>query len=195
MAFIKYFVKKYRQVKIESFSGAKKYLWAFKMFFIAIIMSLLFGYISETVISSAGIIIAIFIICIFIFISVIFDMIGIAAASADIEVFEKWEKNGIKGAERGLKLCNNSEKVCSFCADVVGDICSTLCGAGGAAIVAMTTKNLKQNHHIILISIIVSALIAGLTVFFKAIMKERAMKKSNKILLKLGRVLNFFTKL
>ncbi len=188
-------MKKYRQVKIESFSGAKKYLWAFKMFFIAIIMSLLFGYISETVISSAGIIIAIFIICIFIFISVIFDMIGIAAASADIEVFEKWEKNGIKGAERGLKLCNNSEKVCSFCADVVGDICSTLCGAGGAAIVAMTTKNLKQNHHIILISIIVSALIAGLTVFFKAIMKERAMKKSNKILLKLGRVLNFFTKL
>lgn len=187
-------MKKYKQVKIESFSGARKYLWAFEMFFIAIFMSLLFGLISETMISSAGIIVAVIIICVFIFISVLFDMIGIAAASADIEVFEKWEKEKVKGASRGLKLCRHSEKLCSFCADVVGDICSTLCGAGGAAIISMISKNFSKNGEIILISILTSALIAGLTIFFKAIMKERAMKNSNKILLKLGKILNLFIK-
>ena len=187
-------MKKYQQVKIESFSGAKKYLWAFKMFFLAIIMSLFFGLISETMISSTGIVIAVLIICIFIFLAVVFDMIGIAAASADIEVFEKWEKQGIKGAERGVKLCNHSEKLCSFCADVVGDICSTLCGAGGAAIVSMISQQISGNAYYILISIFTSALIAGLTIFFKAIMKERAMKKSNKIILKLARFINLFKK-
>lgn len=187
-------MKKYRQVKIEAFSGAKKYLWAFKMFLIAIFMSLLFGFISETIISSAGVIVAMLIISIFIFLSVLFDMIGIAAVSADVEVFEKWEKKGIKGAKRGLQLCNNCEKLCSFCADVVGDICSTLCGAGGATIVSILSKNIEQSNQIILISIITSALIAGLTVLFKAIMKERAMKKSNKILLKLSRFIDFFIK-
>lgn len=188
-------MKKYQKVKIESFSGAKKYLWAFKMLLIAIIMSLLFGFISETVISSLGLVVAISIICIFIFLSVIFDMIGIAAASADIEIFEKWEREGIKGADMGVMLCNNSEKVCSFCADVVGDICSTLCGAGGAAIVTMSAKSISQSGLIVLVSVFTSALIAGFTVFFKAIMKEKAMKKSNKIMLKLGRFLNFFHKL
>lgn len=187
-------MKKYRVVKIESFSGAKKYLWAFKMFLLAIFMSLLFGFVSEMFISSAGLIVAILIICVFIFLSVLFDMIGIAAASADIEVFKRWERLGIKGAKRGVYLCDNCEKLCSFCADVVGDICSTLCGAGGATIVSLVTKNLKQTGCVILISITTSALIAGMTVLFKAIMKERAMKKSNKILLKLSRFIDFFEK-
>lgn len=187
-------MKKYRVVKIESFSGAKKYLWAFKMFLLAIFMSLLFGFVSEMFISSAGLIVAILIICVFIFLSVLFDMIGIAAASADIEVFKRWECLGIKGAKRGVCLCDNCEKLCSFCADVVGDICSTLCGAGGATIVSLVTKNLKQTSCVILISITTSALIAGMTVLFKAIMKERAMKKSNKILLKLSRFIDFFEK-
>lgn len=181
-------------VKIESYSGAKKYLWAFKMFFLAIFMSLLFGFVSEMFISSAGLLVAVIIICIFIFLSVLFDMIGIAAASADVEVFEEWECLGVKGAKRGVQLCNNCEKLCSFCADVVGDICSTLCGAGGATIVSLVTKNIKQSGYIILISITTSALIAGLTVLFKAIMKERAMKKSNKILLKLSKFIDFFEK-
>lgn len=195
MFVIKYFVKKYKQVKIESFSGAKKYFWAFEMLFIAILMSLLFGLVSEAVISSAGIVVAVIIICLFIFLSVISDMIGIAAASADIEVFKQWEKRGVRGAIRGIKLCENSEKVCSFCADVIGDICSTLCGAGGVAITTMATRNFEQNWKVVLVSIFTSALIAGLMVFFKAIMKERAMKKSNKILLILGRILNVFSKM
>ena len=164
------------------------------MFFIAIFMSLLFGFISESVISTSGIILASCIIFLFIFIAVIFDMIGIAAASADIEIFEIWERKGVRGAKKGIMLCNNSQKVCSFCADVVGDICSTLCGAGGVAIASLLTKNLQQNKYIMFISIFTSALIAGLTIFFKAIMKEKALKDSNKILLKLGKFLTIFDK-
>ncbi len=182
-------MKRYSKVSIASYSGGKKYRWAIKMFVIAICMSLFFGFISQTLLSSMGVVIASICICIFIFFNVLFDMLGIAVASADYEVFEKWDKEGVKGASVGLNLCKNSEKMCSFCADVVGDICSTLCGAGGACVVATITILSSNKNFIMFISILVSAIIAGITIFFKAIMKEMALKKSNKIILKLGVIL------
>ena len=179
-------MQKNRKVNIESFSGSKKHRWAIKMFVIAICMSLFFGFISQTLLTSMGIIIASICIIIFIFLNVLFDWLGIAVASADYDVFEKWQSEGIKGANIGLILCKNSEKMCSFCADVVGDICSTLCGAGGACIITSITSSTLNNNTITLTTIIVSAIIASVTIFFKAIMKEMALKKSNKIILKLG---------
>ena len=142
--------------------------------------------------SKMGVVIATMVILIFIFISVLFDMLGIAAASAEIEILRKWGREKIKGADIGVKLCENSEKVCSFCADMVGDICSTLCGAGGACIVTTLTNSISNIHLIMLISISTSALIAGTTIFFKAIMKEKALKNSNKIILRLGKYLDKF---
>lgn len=159
------------------------------MLLIAISMSLFFGFISQTLLSKMGVLIAILGICLFIFFSVIFDMLGIAVASSEEKVFEDWVKEAIPGSKIGLELCKNSEKMCSFCADVVGDICSTLCGAGGAAIVTSLVVNVYNNNLIILISIFVSAIIAGITIFFKAIMKEYALKNSNKIILNLGKLL------
>lgn len=153
---------------------------------IAICMSLFFGFISQTLLTKMGAIMAIVGICIFIFFSVIFDMLGIAVASCDQEVLEKWQSDGKKGASIGLSLCKNSEKMCSFCADVVGDICSTLCGAGGACIVASLTNTIYNDNMVMLTAISVSAIIAGVTIFFKALMKEQALKNSNKIILKLG---------
>lgn len=182
-------MKRYNKTTIQSYNGTKKYRWAIRMFIIAISMSLFFGFVSQTLLTNVGVIFGVITICIFIFFSVLFDMLGIAAASVDSEIFEKWQEKGVKGATTGLLICKHSEKMCSFCADVVGDICSTLCGAGGACIVTFFTQNFNNANAIILISISVSALIAGVTIFFKAIMKEKALKNSEKIILKLGEIL------
>ncbi len=179
-------MKKNFKISILNYSGSKKYKWAFKMFIIALCMSLFFGFVSQTLLTSMGVVVACVCISVFIFFNVLFDMLGIAVASADIEIFKKWNKENVKGASAGLMLCNNSEKMCSFCADVVGDICSTLCGAGGACVVASISSMLKNANLIILVSIAVSALIAGITIFFKAIMKEKALNHSDSIILKLG---------
>ena len=187
-------MKHLKKISIQSVT-TKKYLWAVRIFFIAICLSMFFGFLSQTMLTKMGIIVATLGIVFFIFVSVFFDMLGIAAASADITTFEKWEKEKIKGADMGMILCKHSEKVCSFCADVVGDICSTLCGAGGTCIVVAITQNLTNTNIIMLISITTSALIAGITIFFNAIMKERALKHSNKIILKLGKFLEIFFKL
>lgn len=182
--------KRYNKVAIQNYQGLKKCVWAIRMFLIAISLSLFFGFISQTLLNSMGIIVATLCISFFIFLSVLFDMIGIAAASADIEYFVELEKRNEKGASTGIKLCKHSEKVCSFCADVVGDICSTLCGAGGACIVVALTNQIADSNIILLISISVSALIAGISIFFKAIMKERALRRANKIILNIAIMLD-----
>lgn len=182
-------MRRYSKIEIQNYSGLKKYKWAIRMFVIAICMSLLFGFISQTLLTNMGVIIASICICIFIFFAVVFDMLGVAVASTDNKVFEQWVKDGVKGAKTGLKLCNNAEKMCSFCGDVISDICSTLCGASGACIVATLTTSLANQNLIMLISISVSAIIAGITIFFKAIIKEKAIKNSNRIILKISSVL------
>lgn len=181
-------MKRYNKVKIQG-SETIKYRWAFRMLFISLSMSIFFGFITQTLLSTMGCIVASIGIVIFIFLSVIFDMIGIAAASADLEVFEKWNREKVEGSKVALHLCVNSEKVCSFCADVVGDICSTLCGAGGACIVTAITKNVTNINIITIVTILMTALISGLMVFFKALVKARTLKNSNKIILKLGLIL------
>lgn len=164
------------------------FLWAFRMFIMTLCLSIAFGFLSQVVFTNMGIIYAVLGILFFIIISTIFDMIGIAAASADIEKFKLWNLDKVEGAAVGLRICQNCEKVCSFCADVVGDICSTLCGAGGACVVLTITKNTQNLNLITLISIFTTAIIAGMTIFFKALMKELALKKSERIILKLGRI-------
>lgn len=181
-------MRKYGKVRIES-KGERNYRWAIQTLILSVCMSMMFGFLSQTLLSSLGAIVAIVGICVFIFVSVVFDMLGIAVASADEEQFAKWQKENICGSRIGLKLCRNSEKVCSFCADVVGDICSTLCGAGGACVVVALTSHITSPALIMLISVSVSALIAGVTIFCKALMKTHALKKSNKIILRLGKIL------
>ncbi len=140
---------------------------------------------------------ATFLILLFIAVSVVFDMIGIAVTSCDEKFFLELIEKKQLGAQVAHKLCRNSEKVCSFCADVVGDICGILSGAGGACIIMTLSKNISSPSIIVIISTVVSSLIAGLIIFFKAIMKGRAIKNANKIILKIGKIIEklFFFKI
>ena len=167
----------------------KRYKWAFKMFVVSLCLSSLFSLLSQTVLSHLGVILAAATIMLFIFVSVVFDMIGIAITSADESFFKTQLKNHVKGSTIAIKLKKHSEKVCSFCADVVGDICGILSGAAGACIIMSLAKNISNSSVVILISTLVSSLIAGLTILFKALMKGYAIKNANKIILRLGKLL------
>lgn len=164
-----------------------RYRWAVRMFILSLCLSSVFSLISQTLMSSLGITMSVITIVIFIAISIGFDMIGIAVTSAKIEFFK--ERIETIGGRTGLNLVNNSEKVCSFCADVVGDICGILSGAGGACVIMSLANNIENSSLIILITTLVSSLIAGITIFGKACMKEYAIKNSNKIILNIGKVL------
>ncbi len=179
---------KNKNAKIQSLE-IKRYRWAIKMFVVSVCLSSIFSIISQSILSTLGVVVATILILLFIAISVIFDMIGIAVTSCEEEYFLKLIREKQPGAQVAQKLCQNSEKVCSFCADVVGDICGILSGAGGACIIMTLSKNISSPSITVLISTMVSSLIAGLIIFCKAIMKGRAIKNANHIILKIGRLI------
>jgi len=187
---------KNNKVNAQNFNY-KRYRWAVKMFLLSLCLSSIFSLISQTIMSSLGIIMSILIICLFIFISIVFDMIGIAITSCSEEFFEAKERENIPGATIALSMCKNSEKVCSFCADVIGDICGILSGAGGACVILSLSSTINNPTLMVIISTLVSAFIAGITIFGKACMKGKAIKNSNKIILKVGKILEkiFFRKI
>lgn len=75
-------------------------------------------------------------------------------------------------------LLRNAEKVSSFCNDVVGDICGVVSGSASAVI---AVKALTQVESDTVSQLIMSALVAGVTIAGKACGKNIAMSKCTQI--------------
>ena len=173
-----------------------RYRWAVKIFVLAICMSCLFSLLSQTILSSMGVVMAVITIFFFISISVIFDMIGTAITCTSEEFFLKRLTKEEKGSAVALSMKKNSEKVCSFCNDVVGDICGILSGASGACVILSITRHIQNAGVVVIVSSLVSAIIAGLTIFSKALMKSYAINNANEFILKIAKIIekSFFYK-
>lgn len=179
--------------KKEKRSKPKTWIWPVKILILSIFLSLGFSLISELVLSKTNIIIAVLVILIFISISILLDMVGLAVASSSLEPFTAMAARKVKGSKQAIALHKNADKVSSICCDVIGDICGILAGAAGASIV--TKIALESTGFLpILISSIVSAIIAGLTIFGKSILKRYAIDNANDVTLKMAKLLNIFTR-
>ncbi len=160
--------------------------WAVKIFILSICLSILFSVISQSLFPTLPNILSVVVILFFIVLSTIFDMIGVAIASLNQD---KLKKDKFKDCwQTATKLCNNTEKVSSFCCDVVGDICGILSGAGGVSVVL--NLNIQDPSIYVIATCLTSSLIAGLTIFAKAIMKKKAVQKAEQILMTTSQVLN-----
>lgn len=149
-------------------------LWTFVL---AIGVSL----ISEIILRNFNIFFA-FICLIFVIIfGVFFDIIGIAVTASDEKTFHSMAANKIKEAKYAVKLVKNAGRVSNFCNDVIGDISGIVSGAAGTIIVMKLVSEYGITKGAIL-SVIMSGLIASLTVGGKAIGKEIALKKSDNII-------------
>ncbi len=177
----------------ESKKKAKLKLgWPLRIFVLTLSMSLLFGVLSEFVLSKSGLIIATVVIIILLIIAVVFDGIGVAVTACDGEVFKTMAEKNVRGAREALLMVKHCEKVASFSCDIVGDICSILSGSAGAAIVSKI--NLPSNlSAAVLIATLVSSFIASLTVFGKALGKTFAINSSASFVFKFARFISLFT--
>ena len=168
------------------------YKWIIEISLIALILSMLFTLISNTIIADVSIIVGIIITIIIIFIGIIFDMIGVAIASVKEAPFHAMASKKIKSAKTALKLIKNKDKVSSFCCDVVGDICGIISGSTGAVIA--TAIIIKTSGNNLIISIIIMGMISSLTIAGKAAEKSIAMNKSTEIINIFSKVLSIFDK-
>lgn len=173
-------------------SKTKKNWWPIIAFFMAIIISLSFGLLSEWALADASIIVAIIVIVVFISISIVFDMLGLAVATCNEEDFNAMASRKVKGSKQALALVKNADKVSSICNDVIGDICGILSGAAGASLCVHFAVN--SGFWGIFISSLIAAVIAGLTIGGKALLKRVAIDHANSITLWFAKFINFFTR-
>ena len=168
----------------------KNYTWIIKIVIISFIISIFFSFISEMTIPNLNILLGILICVIFVFIGIIFDMIGTAVTASDISVLNSMASNKIRGAKLAVKLKKNADKVSSFCNDVVGDISGIVSGSAGA-VIALRISDIT-NTNALLTALLVTGIISSITIGGKAIFKRLAIKKSNTILYRFALFLSLF---
>lgn len=167
--------------------------WPLIVLMVSLILSFTFSFMSELALSGANLIIAILVIVVFMFISVITDIIGVAVTAATEEPFRAMGAKKIKGSKESIILIKNADKVASIIADILGDICGILSGAAGAVVTAKLVEGIVDNMQVVFIASVVSATIAGIIIFGKAMGKKLAMDNCTPIVLLLGKIVNVFT--
>ena len=142
--------------------------WLITVLLLSFILSIVMSITSEGLIPKVNVVIGIVIILLFIFIAVIFDMIGVAITAQEETPFHSMASKKIKGSTHSVKLLKNSDKIASICNDVVGDVAGVVSGS--------------------------TAVIASLTITGKAYGKSIAIKNSKEITKQVGKVLHKFQK-
>ncbi|MBQ9761610.1 MAG: hypothetical protein IJV82_00870 [Oscillospiraceae bacterium] len=162
--------------------------WVVTIFFVTILVSGTISLLSDMIMSASGIFVAFLILMAIILVGIIFDIIGVAVTSADEKPFHSMAARKVPGAQDAIKLLRSAERVSSICNDVVGDICGVVSGSASATIAAQVLQKFDFSWPQI-VSLVMSALVAGFTVGGKAIGKTFAMNSCTKIVGGVGKLL------
>ena len=166
--------------------------WIIQIIIMAFVISFALSFVSEMTIPKLSIVFGILITLIFIFIGILFDIVGVAVTSADEKVFHSMNARQVRGAKVAVTFKKNADKVSSFCCDVIGDVCGIISGAAGTTIALNIANSLDVN--LLFISLTVSAIIAALTIGGKAMGKSFAINKSDIILYEFAKIVSIFYK-
>ena len=163
--------------------------WIYTITLATFLVTIIISYITDALMGNADLIIAIFVVLMIVLIGVVFDTVGTAVAAGSAKPFHSMSAAKIKSAKYSIFLLNNASKVSNFLNDVIGDIAGIVSGAASAVIVTkiMMLNGSFVNHTII--SILLSAVVASLTVGGKAVGKEIAMTYSKEIVNFAGKVI------
>lgn len=167
----------------KSGAGAKsasKLRWLITIFFLALLISAAFSFFSQELLSKASLSGAFTILLAIIAIGVLFDLLGVAVTAAEEKPFHSMAARKVPGGIEGIWLLRNAGKVSSICNDVVGDICGIISGTA-AAVVAFEACNSTQALSQRVIQLLLSALVAALTILGKAFCKQIALDNSTAI--------------
>lgn len=191
----KIYKEKYSRKTYKKKIKDKRYVdvkWITIVTFTSFIISLFFSFFTEIIIPNVSLLISVIVVLVFIFLGILFDMIGIAVTVSDIKTFNSMASKQVRGANIAVSFIKNSEKVSSFCNDVIGDICGVVSGGAGISISYIISDTF--NIPILFITLLTTALIAAMTIGGKAIGKSFAINKSNIIMYKFVYFLSFFLK-
>ena len=187
-----------QNLKVETRRKEKKHKelinwrWIRTILIVSFILSISLSFISEISIKRSTLIVSIIVTLVFIFLGVLFDIIGVAVTASDEKIFHSMSSRKVKASKVAVKFKKNADKVSSFCCDVVGDICGVVSGASGIAITTLLIK--YYSFDVLLTTLIVTGIISSLTIGGKALGKSFAINKGNIILYEFSKIVSIFYK-
>lgn len=173
------------------FSMKSSFQWSILIssitFFIAASLSVLATWLLEGMTWALGMLV----VFIFIAVGIVFDIIGLAAASASEVPFHSMASRKVNGSRQSLMIVRNADRVSNFCNDVVGDICGVMSGTASATVVAriILDFNLTTQWWEPVVGVIAAGLVSAITVGGKALGKSFAIYHSVEIVLRVGKFL------
>lgn len=165
--------------------------WVVTIFIVTMLISGIITLVSDEVMATSGLVVAFIILFIIILVGIVFDIIGMAVASADEKPFHSMAARKVPGAQEAIALLRKAERVSSICNDVVGDICGVVAGSASATVATQLIQKFSFSWPAV-ISLVLSALVAGFTVGGKAIGKTFAINSCTKIVHNVGKLIHTF---
>ena len=163
--------------------------WVVTIFLVTIFVSGAISMISDAIMEVSGTLVAFAILLVIILIGILFDIVGMAVATAEEKPFHSMAARKVPGAQEAIRLLRNAERVSSICNDVVGDICGVVSGSASATIASQILRNFDFSWPQV-VSLLMSALVAGLTVGGKAVGKTFAVNSCTEIVHFAGRLIH-----
>ncbi len=172
----------------------KRNTWPIKAMIITLLLAALVNLFSTLVLEGAKMWLAIVITLFIVLLGVLFDIIGTASTSCDIQPLLAMASRKVKGAKTAVKLAQKSDIVSNVCNDIVGDICGIVSGACAASITLMAFDTIADTTVKLLLTVLVYAAISTLTITLKAIGKTIAVNNSTNIIFGVAKILSIFRK-
>ena len=163
--------------------------WVVTIFLVTIFVSAAITLISNEIMSMSGLLASFVILLIIVLVGIVFDIIGVAVTSADESPFHSMAARKVPGAQESIRLLRNAERVSSICNDVIGDICGVVSGTASATIAAQLIARFEFAWPVMM-GLLMSAFVSGLTVGGKAIGKTFAVNSSTAIVHLAGKVIS-----
>jgi len=156
-------------------------------FILAAVFSVVSTAVLQGVAWSVGVAVVLFIVVV----GIVFDMMGIASASADERPFHAMAADRVGGAKQAIQIVRNADRFSNFCNDVVGDICGIVSGTASALAVVKMLGTPNGGLLAGAATVVFSAVVSALTVGGKALGKSYAIRHAVPIVLKIGRLFHF----
>ena len=166
--------------------------WIIKVFLFTFFITLIVSGLSNYISNNSNLIFIVIIAILITLLGIIFDMIGTSILTANEANFHSMASYKVKGSKESIKLIKNKSNIANFCNDVIGDICGIISGSMGA-IIAINISNLLKIDNTIT-ALIIASIISSITVVGKAFGKKYATRRSDNIILLVGKLFSLLKK-
>ena len=182
---------KQKPPKKKSFFSLVNWKWVVTAFLSSLVISIILSLLSSEVLSIVPIIAAVVILFAFVFIGIIFDIIGLAVATANEKPFNSMAAQKIKAGKTGLALIRKADQVSSFCNDVIGDICGVVSGSAAATVALRLAMIMGMES--LWVNLVLCGLVSAITVGGKAVGKTFAVNSATEIVHAVGKIIHWLS--